>query len=257
MNDGQAALPLAGKVALVTGSGSGLGRAIAAGLASAGADVAGLHSTHPGDTGDLVRTAGRRFAALQCDLAGRSPGELAAVIDSVVNELGRLDILVNNAGIIRRAAALDQAETDWSAMLDVNLTRAFFLSQAFGRYLVAQGNPGKIINLGSMLSFQGGVNVAGYAASKSALIAITKSLANEWAPFGINVNAIAPGYMATDATAALRADQDRSAEIISRIPTGRWGRPEDLQGTAVLLASSGSDYINGVTIPVDGGWLAR
>lgn len=257
MYDRQASLPLTGKVALVTGSGTGLGRAIAAGLASAGADVAGLHSTHPGDTGDLVRTAGLRFAALQCDLAGKSPAELDALINSVVNELGRLDILVNNAGVIRRAAALEQTEADWSAMLDVNLTRAFFLSQAFGRHLVAHRRPGKIINLGSMLSFQGGLNVAGYTASKSALTGITKSLANEWAPLGINVNAIAPGYMATEATEALRADPDRSVEIISRIPAGRWGRPEDLQGTAVLLASSGSDYINGVTIPVDGGWLAR
>ncbi len=248
---------LDGKVALVTGAGQGLGQAMAVGLAEAGADVAGLDRTPDcAATCARVEALGRRFLTLSVDLRQASQADLQAVVAQVTAGLGRLDILVNNAGIIRRAPALDFSEQDWDDVLAINLRAAFFLSQAAGRVMKAQGG-GKIINVASMLSFQGGVIVPSYTASKSAVAGITRALANEWAGLGINVNAIAPGYMATDNTAPLRADAIRSQSILERIPAGRWGTPEDLQGAVVFLASAASDYMNGAIVPVDGGWLAR
>ncbi len=251
------AFRLDGKIALVTGASRGLGQAMAVGLAEAGADIAGLDRTPDCDeTCDLVQTAGRRFFQISADLQTATPQDLAAIIKQVEAQLGAVDILVNNAGIIRRAPALEFSEDDWDAVLQINLKAAFFLAQAAARGMVER-HSGKIINVASMLSFQGGVFVPSYTAAKSAIMGITRALANEWASLGINVNAIAPGYMATDNTAALRADDQRSAAILARIPVGRWGTPQDLQGAAVFLASSASDYLHGATIPVDGGWLAR
>jgi 2-deoxy-D-gluconate 3-dehydrogenase len=201
-----------------------------------------------------VKAAGRRFHAISADLGSIEP--VGRIVQETVDTLGGLDILVNNAGIIRRADAIDFTEADWDAVMDVNLKTAFFLSQAAARHMLGAGG-GKIINIASMLSFQGGIRVPSYTASKSGIAGITRLLANEWAGKGINVNAIAPGYMATDNTAALRADEDRNKSILDRIPAGRWGTPEDLGGTAVFLASSASDYVNGAVLPVDGGWLAR
>jgi 2-deoxy-D-gluconate 3-dehydrogenase len=178
------------------------------------------------------------------------------IVSTALSELGGLDILVNNAGMIRRADSVDFTEADWDAVIDLNLKSAFFLAQACGRYMIAQGS-GKIINIASMLSFQGGIRVPSYTASKSGIAGITKLLANEWAAKGVNVNAIAPGYMATDNTAALQADEARNRSILERIPAGRWGLPSDMAGAAVFLASAASDYVNGITLPVDGGWLAR
>lgn len=251
------AFRLEGKTALVTGASRGLGQAMAVGLAEAGADIAGLDRTPDCDeTCGLVQAAGRRFLQISADLQTTTPKDYAAIIQQVEAELGAVDILVNNAGIIRRTPALDYSEEDWDAVLQINLKAAFFLAQAAARSMVGRRS-GKIINVASMLSFQGGILVPSYTAAKSALMGITRALANEWAALGINVNAIAPGYMATDNTAALRADAQRNAAILARIPVGRWGSPQDLQGAAVFLASSASDYLHGATIPVDGGWLAR
>jgi len=247
---------LDGKVALVTGPGRGLGQGMALGLAEAGADIAGLyHSTHE-ETQARVEALGRRFLPVQCDLTEATVEDLNAVVDQVVEELGRLDILVNNAGIIRRAPAIEYSEQDWDAVIHVNLKTAFFLAQAAAKAMTVQGG-GKIISVASMLSFQGGILVPSYTAAKSALAGITRALANEWASKNINVNAIAPGYMATDNTAPLRADPQRSTAILARIPAGRWGEPADLGGIAVYLASAASDYMHGAIVPVDGGWLAR
>lgn len=246
---------LTGRVALVTGANTGIGQAIAVALAAAGADVAVAGRTAPDETRALVEDTGRRFHAVAADL-GRT-GPLAGVVAETVETFGALDILVNNAGTIRRADALDFTEEDWDAVIDLNLKSAFFLCQAFGRHLVAAARPGKIINVASMLSFQGGIRVPSYTASKSGLAGITKLLANEWAGRGINVNAIAPGYVATNNTAALRADERRSTEILARIPAGRWAEPADMGGAAVFLASRASDYVHGTILPVDGGWLAR
>ena len=247
---------LDGKVALVTGAAQGLGQGMALGLAEAGADIASLDRVGCEGTCEAVRALGRRYYGSVVDLREANVDGLSTVVTRIVNELGRIDILVNNAGTIRRTPAIDFSEQDWDDVLQINLKAAFFLSQAVARVMISQGS-GKIINIASMLSFQGGITVPSYTAAKSALAGITRALANEWAKHNINVNAIAPGYMATDNTAALRADPTRSTSILDRIPSGRWGTPDDLKGAAVFLASSASDYLNGAIIPVDGGWLAR
>jgi 2-deoxy-D-gluconate 3-dehydrogenase len=248
---------LQGKVALVTGAHQGLGQAMAIGLAEAGADVAGLDRTPNCDgTGAQIEALGRRFMSLSVDLLAASADDLNRHVAQVVETLGRLDILVNNAGIIRRAPALEFSEKDWDDVVNINLRALFFLSQAAGRVMKDQGG-GKIVNVASMLSFQGGILVPSYTASKSAVAGLTRALANEWASMGINVNAIAPGYMATDNTAPLRADPVRSRAILDRIPAGRWGDPADLKGVVVFLASDAARYLYGAIIPVDGGWLAR
>jgi 2-dehydro-3-deoxy-D-gluconate 5-dehydrogenase len=247
---------LDGKVALVTGAGRGLGQGFAVGLAEAGADIVGLDLISLDETRVQVTALGRRFWPVTCNLREATVPQLNEVVAQVVKEMGRLDILVNNAGIIRRAPALEFSEEFWDDVIQINLKAAFFLAQATGRVMVAQGR-GKIINIASMLSFQGGILVPSYTASKSAVAGITRALANEWASKGINVNAIAPGYMATDNTAPLRADPQRSESILGRIPAGRWGEPADLQGVAVFLASAASNYMHGAIVPVDGGWLTR
>lgn len=245
---------LEGKVALVTGANTGLGQGIAVALAEAGADIAAAGIQAPAETEQKVRALGRRFVSIEANLSSLEP--IDRVLRETLDGLGRFDILVNNAGLIRRADAVDFSEKDWDEVMNVNIKSAFFLSQAAGRHFIAQGG-GKIINIASMLSFQGGIRVPSYTASKSGIAGITRLLANEWANKGININAIAPGYMATDNTAQLRADEARSAQILDRIPAGRWGTPADLGGAAVFLASRASDYVNGAIIPVDGGWLAR
>ncbi|MCC4596214.1 2-dehydro-3-deoxy-D-gluconate 5-dehydrogenase KduD [Xanthomonas campestris pv. phormiicola] len=245
---------LEGKVALVTGANTGLGQGIALALAQAGADIAAAGIQAPTETEEKVKALGRRFVAIEANLISIEP--VPRVLDETLAGLGRLDILVNNAGLIRRADAVDFSEQDWDDVMNVNIKSAFFMSQAAGRHFIAQGS-GKIINIASMLSFQGGIRVPSYTASKSGIAGITRLLANEWGAKGLNINAIAPGYMATDNTAQLRADAARNQSILERIPAGRWGVPEDLGGTAVFLASSASDYVNGTIIPVDGGWLAR
>jgi 2-deoxy-D-gluconate 3-dehydrogenase len=246
---------LQGRVALVSGANTGLGQAMAIALAEAGADVAAVGRTDPADTASAVRAAGRRFHWVEASLGTTAP--VPAIIETVERELGGIDVLVNNAGTIRRNDALDFSEEDWDAVMGVNLKTVFFLSQAVARRLVERKRPGKIVNIASMLSFQGGIRVASYTASKSGLLGLTRLLANEWAAHGINVNAIAPGYFATNNTAALRADEQRQREIVARIPAGRWGVPADLAGAVVFLASAASDYVHGTVLPVDGGWLAR
>ncbi|ALN80789.1 2-dehydro-3-deoxy-D-gluconate 5-dehydrogenase KduD [Lysobacter antibioticus] len=245
---------LDGTVALVTGANRGLGQAIALALAQAGADIAAVASGTMDETAALVRGLGRRLLPLQADLSSLEP--IDRIVAETIETLGAVDILVNNAGLIRRADALDFSEADWDAVMNVNLKSAFFLAQAVGRGMVARGR-GKIINVASMLSFQGGIRVPSYTASKSGLAGITRLLANEWAGKGLNVNAIAPGYMTTDNTAQLRSDEARNRDILARIPAGRWGQPSDIGGAAVFLASRASDYVNGAVLPVDGGWLAR
>jgi 2-dehydro-3-deoxy-D-gluconate 5-dehydrogenase len=250
-----AAFSLAGKAALVTGANTGLGQAIATGLAGAGADIVAVGRTEPAATAAAVEAAGQRCHWLAADLGARP--DHAMIVAEAARTFGRCDIVVNNAGIIRRADALEFSEADWDAVMDVNIKAAFFLAQAAARSMLADGRGGKIINIASMLSFQGGVRVASYTASKSGIAGITRLLANEWASRGINVNAIAPGYFATNNTQALRADESRNRDILARIPAGRWGSPTDLAGAAIFLASSASDYIHGAILPVDGGWLAR
>ena len=246
---------LSGRTAIVTGANTGLGQAIAEALAAAGADIAAVGRTPPADTQTAVEALGRRFLSISADLSTMAP--IGRIVDETVAAFGGIDILVNNAGIIRRNDALEFTEDDWDAVMDVNLKTTFFLTQAVGRQMVAQGRGGKIINVASMLSYQGGIRVASYTASKSGLAGVTKLLANEWAAKGINVNAIAPGYFETNNTEALRADEGRSRDILARIPAGRWGSPADLGGAAVFLASAASDYVHGTLLPVDGGWLAR
>jgi 2-dehydro-3-deoxy-D-gluconate 5-dehydrogenase len=246
---------LSGKTALVTGANTGIGQAIAVGLARAGADIVAVGRTPPTDTAAAVQSAGRNFHSMQADLGWSS--ETQAVVDQALQLAGRVDILVNNAGIIRRAEALEFSEQDWDDVLNVNLKTPFFLAQAAARAMLAAGRGGKIINIASMLSFQGGIRVASYTASKSGIAGLTRLLANEWAGKGINVNAIAPGYVATNNTAALQADEGRNRDILARIPAGRWARPEDIAGAAVFLASEAADYVHGAIVPVDGGWLAR
>ena len=246
---------LTGKVALVTGANTGLGQGLAAGLAEAGADIVAVGRTAPDETGKLIAGLGRKFAFVEADLA--EPGVAERILQEAHAALGPADILVNNAGMIKRNDAVDFTESDWDDVMNVNLKTVFFLSQAFAKRAMGDQRKAKIINIASMLSFQGGIRVASYTASKSGVAGLTKLLANEWAAKGVNVNAIAPGYFATNNTAALRADEKRNAEILARIPAGRWGSPSDLAGAAVFLASPASDYVHGVTLAVDGGWLAR
>lgn len=247
---------LDGKVALVTGSSRGLGQAAALALAEAGADIALLNRETPRETITQIEALGRRTHVIEHDLVAASPAELEDSVDAAAQALGRIDILVNNAGIIRRAPVLEHSARDWDDVLAVNLDAVFHLSQSAGRRFAEQGS-GKIINVASMLSFQGGILVPGYTAAKHAVVGLTKAFANELAAKGVNANAIAPGYMATDNTAPIRADQAREKSIIDRIPAGRWGTPADLQGAVLFLAAAASDYLNGAVIPVDGGWLVR
>ena len=246
---------LDGQVAIVTGCNTGLGQGMAVALAEAGADIVGINQSAPDATRQAVEATGRRFLDLRADMADIA--RIPSLITQALALSGRIDILVNNAGIIRREDAVDFGERDWDEVIDVNLKSAFFLAQAMAKLCIAQGRGGKIINVASMLSFQGGIRVPSYTASKSGVMGLTKALANEWAAHGINVNAIAPGYMATNNTAALRADEARNAAITARIPTGRWGTPADMAGPVVFLASQASNYVNGYTLAVDGGWLAR
>ncbi|WZH38723.1 MAG: 2-dehydro-3-deoxy-D-gluconate 5-dehydrogenase KduD [Microbacterium enclense] len=247
---------LDGRVAVVTGSSRGLGQGAALALAEAGADLVLIDRGDAAHTAELARGLGRRVHAIHRDFVSASRDELAAAIDEAADALGRVDILVNNAGTIRRAPAAEHSAQDWDDVLAVNLDAVFHLSQAAGRRMIAQGW-GRIVNVASMLSFQGGILVPGYAASKHAVAGLTKALANEWAASGVTVNAVAPGYMATDNTAPIRADADREASILARIPAGRWGTPGDLQGAFVFLASDAAAYVTGAVIPVDGGWLVR
>lgn len=245
---------LTGKVAIVTGANTGIGQAIALALATAGADIAAVGRTPAEDTVARVRAMGRRAEIVSADLSTIEP--VQRVVDETLAKLGGLDILVNNAGIIRRADAVDFTEEDWDAVVDTNLKSVFFLCQAAGRHMIANGG-GKIINIASMLTFQGGIRVPSYTASKSGIGGLTKLLANEWAAKGVNVNAIAPGYIATNNTTALQADEVRNKAILDRIPAGRWGDASDLGGAAVFLASRAADYVQGHILAVDGGWLAR
>ncbi len=246
---------LAGKVALVTGANRGLGRGIAVALAHAGADIVGLSRSNPVETEREIRELGRKFYPILGDLE-RSQ-EAASIVARSLDLAGRIDILVNNAGIIPRNDALTFTEKEWDAALNVNLKTPFFLAQACAQAMLRAGSKGKIINIASVLSFQGGIRTASYTSSKSGLAGLTRVLANEWAARGINVNAIAPGYFETDNTAALREDEARYRDILGRIPAGRWGRPSDLAGAAIFLASDASDYVHGTILSVDGGWLAR
>ena len=246
---------LDGKVAIVTGASRGLGAGIARALAEAGAELVLVSRGDMSSLQNSIRGMGRQSVVVTADIA--APAAPAKIMDAALSIFGRADILVNNAGIIRRAALLEFPEADWNDVLNVNLNGPFRLSQRFARELVTRKAPGKIINIASMLSFQGGVQVASYTASKSALAGLTKAMANELAPHGINVNALAPGYMATDNTAQLRADPARNQAILERIPAGRWGTPDDLAGAVVFLASPASDYMHGFTLAIDGGWLAR
>lgn len=249
------AFDLTGKVALVTGANTGLGQGLAVGLAAAGADIVAAGRSTPAETEKAVRALGQKFAFVPADFSQPSiAGDVAARAGAA---FGPVNILVNNAGTIKRNDALDFTESDWDEVMDVNLKSVFFLSQAVARSMVSSGVGGKVINIASMLSFQGGIRVASYTSSKSGIAGLTKLLANEWAKHGINVNAIAPGYFATNNTDALRADEKRNTEILGRIPAGRWGQPSDLAGAAVFLASGASDYVHGTILAVDGGWLAR
>ncbi|MGR0278081.1 2-dehydro-3-deoxy-D-gluconate 5-dehydrogenase KduD [Marinomonas dokdonensis] len=246
---------LTGKVAIVTGCNTGLGQGMALALANAGADIVGVNRREPVETQQLVEQAGRQFHSVIADMGKVS--NVPVIIESAVAAFGKLDILVNNAGIIRRNDAIDFTEQDWDDVMDVNIKSLFFLAQGFAKQVLKQGTPANIINIASMLSYQGGIRVPSYTASKSGVMGVTRLLANEWAQHGINVNAIAPGYMATDNTKALQSDEKRSAEILGRIPAGRWGTPDDMAGPVVFLASEAARYIHGYTIAVDGGWLAR
>jgi 2-dehydro-3-deoxy-D-gluconate 5-dehydrogenase len=246
---------LEGKTAIVTGSGVGLGQGMATALAQAGANIVGVDYRESSETKKRVEAAGRKYLEIKADLSSLKP--IAGIMEQAVSMFGKVDILVNNAGIIRRTDAVDFSEKDWDDVINLNLKTLFFFCQAAGRQFLKQGGGGRIINVASMLSFQGGIRVPSYTASKSGVLGITRLLANEWAQHGITVNAVAPGYMATDNTSALRADPKRSADILARIPAGRWGTPEDLMGAAVFLASDAASYVNGSFISVDGGWLAR
>ncbi|TCL71647.1 2-deoxy-D-gluconate 3-dehydrogenase [Hydrogenispora ethanolica] len=246
---------LDGKVAIVTGCSTGLGQGICLALAEAGATVVGVDYVAAPETQKRLEELGGKCLMLVANLLTLEP--LEGILRQTLEAFGRLDILVNNAGIIRRNDALEFSEKDWDDVLNINLKTVFFFSQLAAKQFVKQGSKGKIINIASMLSYQGGIRVPSYTASKSGVMGITRAMANEWAKYHININAIAPGYMATNNTAPLRADEGRSSEILGRIPAGRWGTPDDLKGVALLLASDAGDYINGFTIAVDGGWLAR
>ncbi|MCI0512809.1 2-dehydro-3-deoxy-D-gluconate 5-dehydrogenase KduD [candidate division KSB1 bacterium] len=246
---------LDGKAAIVTGAARGLGQAMAVGLAEAGADVSLYDVIDMSENGARITEHGRRCTETRVDLSQKA--NVDVIIQNTLDHLGSVDILLNNAGIIRRAPLLEFSEKDWDDVMNINIRALFFLSQAAARVMVKQGRGGKIINIASMLSFQGGILVPSYTSSKSAVMGLTRLLANELAPHQINVNAIAPGYMATDNTAPLRADPVRNKAILDRIPAARWGEPEDLKGIVVFLASAASAYLQGYTIAVDGGWLAR
>jgi 2-deoxy-D-gluconate 3-dehydrogenase len=248
------AFSLAERCAMITGANTGIGQVVAIALAAAGADIIAVGRSDPAETQSAVLSMGRRFSAIHADLS--QPQDMSAVAEAALAEFGKIDILVNNAGIVRRNDAVDFGAADWDAVMDVNLKSVFFLTQAVGRRMI-EVRRGKVINIASMLSFQGGIRVASYTASKSALAGLTRLLANEWAAKGVNVNAIAPGYIATSNTQALQADETRNREILARIPAGRWGQPADIGGAAVFLSASASDYVHGAIIPVDGGWLAR
>ena len=245
------------RVALVTGAARGLGQGIAVGLAEAGADVVALDVLPLDETREQVLAQGRRCYTLNFDLREANAELARKMVGACVAEAGWLDILVNNAGIIRRSPALEVGSEDWEDVVSVNLSSAFYLSQAAARHFVEEGKGGKIINLASVLSFQGGILVASYAATKAGIANLTRALSNEWANQGINVNAIAPSYFSTEMTVALRGDEERAEELLGRIPAGRWGEPEDLKGAAVFLASDVADYVHGAILPVDGGWLGR
>lgn len=246
---------LSGRVAIVTGCSTGLGQGMSYGLAEAGADIVGIDYVDFPETQAAITGMGRQFLAIKADLSDLEPIE--SIIQKTVKTFGKLDILINNAGIIRRADAIEFTEKDWDDVMNINIKTLFFLSQAAARQFIKQKSKGKIINIASMLSYQGGIRVPSYTASKSGVMGVTRLMANEWAKHNININAIAPGWMATNNTAPLRADPVRSKEILDRIPAGRWGTPDDLKGAAVFLASDASDYVNGYTLAVDGGWLAR
>lgn len=246
---------LFGRCAIVTGANTGIGQAIAVGLAKAGADIIGVGRSPMTDTAAQVAATGRVFHSLLADLSRME--EVRIVIDRASALRSHPEILVNNAGIIRRADTIDFTEEDWDAVMDTNLKSAFFLCQSFAKMAIAAQMPAKIINIASLLSFQGGIRVPSYTAAKSGLAGLTRLMANEWAARGINVNAIAPGYVETNNTTALRADAERNADILKRIPAGRWARADDMAGAAVFLASRASDYVQGTILPVDGGWLAR
>ena len=246
---------LKGKVAIVTGCSAGIGNGMAKGLAEAGADIYGVSSRGEfAEIKEAVETFGRRFEGQKANLMSVEPIE--AIVSDCISKFGKIDILINNAGIIRREDAINFSEKDWDDVMNINLKTVFFFSQRVAREFIKQGG-GKIINVASMLSYQGGIQVPSYTASKNGVKGITMELANEWAKYHINVNAVAPGYVVTNITSSMSDDAERSAYILSRIPAGRWGTPDDLAGVAVFLASSASDYINGFTIACDGGWLAR
>jgi len=256
MADGLGPFDLTGRTALVTGCRRGIGRAAAVALARAGADIVGVSASLDArdDIVEEVAGTGRRFTPYQCDLGDRQA--VQQLVAKLVSDFPRLDILILAAGTIERAPAIHHADDLWDRVLEVNLTAPFVLARELGRRMVAEAS-GKIVFVASMLSFQGGVTVPGYAASKGGIAQLTKALANEWARFGVNVNAVAPGYIATDNTRALREDETRSRQILERIPAGRWGEPEDIAGAFVFLSSRASDYVHGTVLPVDGGWLAR
>lgn len=248
---------LAGKVAVISGCNTGLGQGMALALAQAGCDIVGLNRSAADETAAMIEAAGRRFTNLRTDLMTANAAEIGELAQKARAVYGHIDILVNNAGIIRREDAIDFSEQNWNEVMNINLNAVFFLSQAVAKIFIAQGDGGKIVNIGSMLSFQGGIRVPSYTASKSAIRGLTMALANEWSQHGINVNAIAPGYFATNNTTQLRTDADRNDAILERIPSGRWGQPDDLGGAIVFLCSRAADYVTGQTLAVDGGWLAR
>lgn len=246
---------LKGKVAIVTGCNTGLGQGIAIGLAQSGCSIVGVNHSNPAETIEIMKVGGYNFLDVRANLLKQD--EIPMIIDEAISRFGKIDILVNNAGIIRREDAIEFSESNWDDVMDINSKTVFFMSQAVAKQYITQGTGGKIINIASMLSFQGGIRVPSYTASKSAVMGLTKAMANEWAKHDINVNAIAPGYMATNNTAALMADPKRNQAILERIPAERWGTPADVAGPCVFLASDAASYINGYTIAVDGGWLAR
>ncbi|WDZ80453.1 2-dehydro-3-deoxy-D-gluconate 5-dehydrogenase KduD (plasmid) [Ensifer adhaerens] len=249
------AFSLEGKRVLVTGANTGIGQGIAVSIGRAGGEVVAVGRSSMAETVERVAAVGGRAVPFACDLADGDA--VKRLIDRVWQDCGPLDGLVNNAGIIRRATAVELSEADWDEVIDLNLKAAFLLSQAYGRRLLAEKRAGQIVNIASLLSFQGGIRVASYTASKHGVLGITRILANEWASQGINVNAIAPGYIVSNNTEALRADVDRSASILDRIPAGRWGTPNDIGDAAVFLLAPASNYMHGAVVPVDGGWLAR
>lgn len=246
---------LKGKTAIITGCSTGLGQGICVGMAEAGANIVGVDYVEAPETAKLVEDAGRGFLGIKANLLTTEP--IQGIVDQAVEKFGAVDILVNNAGIIRREDSISFSEKDWDDVMNINIKTVFFFCQAVAKQFLKQKSAGKIVNIASMLSFQGGIRVPSYTASKSGVMGLTRLLACEWAKDNINVNAIAPGYMATNNTEALRADPKRSAEILGRIPADRWGLPSDVAGPAVFLASPASDYVNGYTLAVDGGWLAR